>query len=72
MAKELNNFIMLGTDANGVDYRIEMTLDETQEYRDSGYGEYFDMAEEVFELACQRCGIEYDDMPDVITEYEVA
>jgi hypothetical protein len=70
MAKELSNFIMLGTDAKGVEYRIEMTLDETQKYRDSGYCEYFDMAEETWQMACERCGIEYGDWPDMITEEE--
>ena len=68
MNNELDNFIMLGTDAHGVEYRIQMTLDETQEYRDSGYGEHLDMAEDTWKSACERSGIEYGDMPDMITE----
>jgi len=72
MNNELDNFIMLGTDADGNDYRIVMTLDETAEYRDSGYGEYIDLAEETWRMACERCGIEYDHMPDMITEETTA
>ena len=33
---------MVGIDANGVEYRIVMTDDETRDYIRSGYGEYFD------------------------------
>jgi hypothetical protein len=72
MQTELRNFIMLGTDAEGNDYTIEMTDLETALYKDSGYCKYYDAAEAVWEMACQRCGIEYGDMPDMITEEEVA
>ena len=70
--RELDRFIMLGTDANGDDYTIEMTDLETAEYIDSGYGEYFDMANAVWESACERVGIEFDSAPDMITEQEEA
>jgi hypothetical protein len=70
MTKELDRFIMLGTDADGNDYTIEMTPLETALYRDSGYGKYLDDAYDVWEQACKRVGIEFDQMPDMITELE--
>ena len=72
MTKELSNFVMIGVDANGVEYRIVMTDDETRDYIRSGYGEYFDDANEVWEEACNRVGLIFDDMPDMITHEEVA
>ena len=72
MTKELNNFIMLGVDAYGDDYKIVMTDLETKLYKDSGYGEYMDDAEAVWKQACERNGIEYDQWPDMITEEETA
>lgn len=71
MNNQLENFIMLGTDANGVDYRIVMTDQETADYIDSGYGEYWDDANAVWEQACERVGIEFDCAPDMITEETV-
>lgn len=70
--RELDRFIMLGTDANGDDYTIEMTLLETALYRDSGYGKYYDDAIAVWQQACDRVGIEFDQSPDMITEQEAA
>ena len=72
MNKELDNFIMLGTDANGVDYKIVMTKLETELYKDSGYSEYYDDACAVWEQACERVGVEFDCDPDMITEEETA
>lgn len=73
MTQQLNNFIMLGTDAKGVDYKIVMSDAETALYIDSGYGEYFDDADTVKEMACLRVGVEYVDYNDwdVVTEETV-
>ena len=68
MAKELDNFIMQGIDAYGDDYEIVMTRLETELYKDSGYGEYWDYANAVWKQACDRVGVEYDCAPDMITE----
>jgi hypothetical protein len=65
---ELTNFIMVGSDAEGNDYKITMTCEETALYKYSGYGKNFDGANAVWEQACDRVGIEFDQMPDMITE----
>ena len=72
MTKELNNFIMMNycPQTGNLLNKIVMNDDETALHIDSGYGEDFDLAYDVKEMACERVGIEYDDPNawDIITE----
>jgi len=72
MTKELDNFVMLNycPQTGNLLNKIVMSDTETALYKDSGYGEYFDDADTVKEMACLRVGVEYVDYNDwdVITE----
>jgi len=73
MTTELKNFIMVGVYANGDNYEIQMTALETELYKDIGDSiVWLDKATAVWEQACERVGIEFDQMPDMITEMETA
>ena len=73
MTTELKNFIMVGVDANGDNYEIQMTALETELYKDIGDSiVWLDKATAVWEQDCERVGIEFDQMPDMITEMETA
>lgn len=67
MTQKLDNFIMLGTDAKGVDYKIVMTDEETSLYNDALKYDAMDLAYDAWEQACEREGVEFDSMPDMIT-----
>ena len=76
MKKELSNFIMRQycPETGQLLNEIVMSDTETFLYKDSGYGENFDNADTVKEMACLRVGIDYVDYNDwdMITEQEVA
>ena len=72
MTQQLDNFVMMNycSQTGNLLNKIVMSDAETALYIDSGYGEYFDDADTVKEMACLRVGVEYDDFNawDVITE----
>ena len=69
MTTELKNFIMVGSDAEGNDYEIQMTALETELYKDIGDSIlWLYKATAVWEQACERVGIEFCQVPDMITE----
>lgn len=65
----LDNFLCAGYDQDGLVFSIVMTDEETQLYKDSNYGEQFELADQAMTSACERNGIMImDEFPQVITE----